>query len=106
MLFDLPCRGGGWQLAEDFHRGLKASVGKHFAEGSSSAEHPVIHCMSHSQGTLWAIAILYPNINDDDYHGASGMDCKYGNLRQPVIRGSDDFWPQVCDDYFLFLTGN
>ena len=29
-------------------------------------EHPIIHCMSHSQGTLWSIAALYPNAFDDD----------------------------------------
>ena len=29
-------------------------------------EHPIIHCMSHSQGTLWSIATLYPNAFDDD----------------------------------------
>lgn len=92
-------RGGGWELALDFHRGLKQAVGSHFGDGGR--EHPVVHCMGHSQGTMWAVAALYPNINDydelsDGSQNVLDKEDKYVDLlRQPVFRGSDDFWPQV-----------
>ena len=84
-------------------------------------EHPIIHCMSHSRETIWAVAILYPNIHDiennecmrcdnqkqylHDEPSLSFLQYQKNDLhthptssssayvQQPVFRGSDDFWP-------------
>ena len=49
-------------------------------------EFPVIHCMCHAQGTLLAIAPLYDI--DDPLNSVADE-----SRMMPVIRGSDDFWP-------------
>ena len=72
-------------------------------------EHPIIHCMSHSQGTLWSIATLYPNAYDDDkpfsdstsstttaaathtpVEDDDGRQRRAALYQQPIVRGSDD----------------
>ena len=85
-------------------------------------EHPIIHCMSHSQGTLWSIAALYPNAYDDDQpssdatsstttattttttttpvHKEDDRQRRAALFQQPIVRGSDD----VSHTSLLFYT--
>jgi hypothetical protein len=72
---------GGWERALAFHKGLKASVSKHF-DRTGGGEHNIIHCMCHSHHILLSIATLYTSSGSSS--GRRGL---------PVIRGSDDFWP-------------
>ncbi len=108
-------RGGGWELALNFHIGLQKAIKNHFSNSvrddgliSNEIQYPVIHCMCHSQATILAVAALYRNIGeymDMDHcyqHGEESDDnnislesMRITGLQQPVVRGSDDFWPLV-----------
>ena len=94
-------RGGGWDLALTFHKGLQDSVNNQFgysksmkqetvvtdATGGSTSieieesvdvrEHPIIHCMSHSRETIWSVAALYPNIHE--YEQDNCIQCELQN---------------------------
>lgn len=70
--------GGGFGMVSKFHSALHESLRQ-----LSSNNHPIIHCMCHSQDTLLSILALYPDEFDDSSAGTL----------VPVIRGSDDYWP-------------
>ena len=82
-------KGGGYELASNYHIALKNSVGETFGKRKENfnnynnndddirnniraeipIEYPVIHCMGHSQGVLLSLAALYDSLDhtlDDD----------------------------------------
>jgi raffinose synthase len=80
--------GGGIHLTSSYHLALQESVARNFGsidsraevalEGVNTSSFPVIHCMCHSQGTLLAIAAMYPDLLDD---GST-------HYLRPVVRGN------------------
>ncbi|CAN0263343.1 unnamed protein product, partial [Ectocarpus sp. 4 AP-2014] len=68
--------GGSVMLARAFHTALSKSVRKHFSDsdGEKGEGGRIIHCMCHDSEILLQLPACYG--------------------RQPVIRGSDDFYPR------------
>ena len=94
-------RAGGKNLALEFHRGLQRSVGSNFGRYQNN-EVPVIHCMAHSQGTLLSIAALYNHKEKGEGEGEGEGE---GDM-VPVIRGSDDFWPNDVSSHGPHIYAN
>lgn len=102
-----PYRGSGWDFAKSFHLALKSSIGYNFGrvskenktaadddKESTFEEYPLINCMCHSQSTLFAIAALYSS------------EGKESTRKLPIIRGSDDFWPEDSASHGPHLYAN
>ena len=74
------------------HEGLKDSVTKHFpgtqTSGCDSLAGNVIHCMSHSQTTMFSLLKSY-----DPQH-------------PPIVRGSDDYWPSLPASHSVHIAVN
>eukprot|EP00752_Nemacystus_decipiens_P017232 g15436.t1 len=71
-----PGNGGSVMLSRAFHSALSKSVRKHFpdSDGEKGEGGRIIHCMCHDSEILLQLPACYG--------------------RQPVIRGSDDFYPR------------
>eukprot|EP00981_Chlorochromonas_danica_P007777 scaffold1882_cov163-Ochromonas_danica.AAC.8 len=94
----------GWDLVSTFHRGLKYSVDTVFGESSlnpatgESKNAMIVHCMCHSQHTFLAILTQHPYQCD--------LSTDFEAHCVPVVRGSDDFWPEQTASHTPHLVAN
>lgn len=93
-----------WDLVNTFHRGLKHSVDTVFGESNpnpakgESNDAMIVHCMCHSQHTFLAILTQHP------YQCDLSTDVEAHCV--PVVRGSDDFWPEQAASHTPHLVAN
>ena len=103
--------GGGIHLTSSYHLALQQSVIDSFGgsrstvareleefvgQGNVPVELPVIHCMCHSQATLFSIAAMYPDL----------LNNKASHRYRPIVRGSDDYYPRLVASHGPHLFSN